>query len=304
MYLPVISLDRSQNVRINKGYPDPLGPTKQKGAYGTARLFHALHVNLNDGTSRRDLQRHSAIGAWEAVGGVTAKWADLFVNGAPTVASTTSAVTVTAFTLSSRLFTDQVALSVPAQTGATAVSTPASTTGDLIYLVRVDEGGVVSAVSGAASNGAPVYEVDTITVSSGTATGTLTWTYAGYNYSCAFTAAETATGLATAMAAATSTNGGPSMAELGAVAGTNLVGTGGALGTAAVTITFSGILEGAVTNQAITTSTGTATFVSATSGSGATFPTFDGSTLPLQYVLVAQNSTTPVVTGSSLAYTS
>lgn len=303
MYLPIIGLDRSQNLRFGKGSPDQLGPTKQNGPYGTgARLFHALHVNLNDPLVRRDLQRHSAIGAYETVGNTTKNWCDLFTpSSTPTVTAATSAVNVAAFSLSSRLFTDQVNVAVAALNG---LATPGLTTGDTYYLVQVDEAGNLYATPGGASVGAPTYEVDTVTVSSGSATGTLTWTYGGYNYSCAFTAAETAVALAAAIAGATSTNGGPSMAQLGAVAATNVVGTGGALGTAAVTITFSGAMEGAVTNQAITTSTGTATFVSTTSGlNGAIRPTFDGNRLPLNYVFVAQNSTTPVV-GSSLSTTS
>lgn len=296
MYLPIISLNRSQNVRMGLGSPDKLGENKQGGN----SLFHALHVNLNVGTVRRDLQRHSAIGAYEVVGPVTAKWSDLFVAAGVTVTAGTSDVSVPAFSLQSRLFTDQAALAVAGGT----VSTPALTSGDIFYLIQVDNAGNLVAVPGGASNGAPTYEVDTVTVSSGTATGTLSWTFGGYNYSCAFTAAETAAGLATAIAGASSTNGGPTMAQLGAVAGTNVVGTGGALGTAAVTITFSGAMEGAVTNQAITTSAGTASFVSTTAGSnGATRPAFDGDSLPLNYVFVAENSTAPVV-GASLVFTS
>jgi len=301
MYLPIISLDRSQNVRIGKGFPDTLGPNSQIGTY----VFHALHANLNDAGTRRDLQRHSAIGSYTVVGAVSAKWVDLYASTNSIVsAGTGMTVSTAAFTVSSRLFTDQPALSVASTSSTIAV--PASTVGDVIYLITVDQYGNLVPVAGGASVGAPVYEVDTVTVSSGSATGTLTWTYNGYNYTCAFTAAETAANLATAFAGASSTNGGPTMAQYGAVAGTNVVGTGGALGTAAVTLTFSGVLEGAVTNQAITTSTGTATYVATTPASGgATYPKFDGNSLPLAFVFIAEGSTS-VVSGdiTSIAYTS
>lgn len=289
MYLPVVSLDRSQNVRIGKGKPDALGRNDQGG---TARLTHALHVNLNVPKVRRDMQNHSAIGAYEVVGALTTKWCDLYASAAvDVVAGTGLTVSVPAFTLNSRLFVDQSPLSV---VGAT-VATPVSTTGDVIYLIQSNEYGSIVAVPGASSVGAPIYEVDSVVVGGTLTAGTFTlsFTYNGINYVTAGIAYDaTAATVASAVLAATAVgNIGPALP-----AGT-LTGAGGPIGTAAVTLTASGALEGPITNQAINysgvTGATSGSFTQTTAGVGASYPEFDGQNLPLAFVFVPENATAP-----------
>ena len=294
MYLPVVSLDRSQNVRIGKGKPDALGRNDQGG---TARLTHALHVNLNVPKVRRDMQNHSAIGAYEVVGALTTKWCDLYASSAvDVVAGTGLTVNVPAFTLNSRLFVDEGSLPVAATTG---IATPAQSTGDVVYLIQSNEYGSVVAVPGGSSLGAPVYEVDTVAVVGALTAGTFTlsFTYNGVNYETAAIAYDaTAAAVAAAVVAATPV---PST-----VTATGLfpaiTGTGGPIGTAAVTLTASAGLATPLTNQAINYSgvtgatSGSFTQVTAASNSP-TYPQFDGQDLPLAYVYVAENATAPGV---------
>lgn len=295
MYLPVVSLNRGQQVRLGNAFPDQLGRTKQTGNDGT-RVFHATHVSLAQGNARRDLQRHSAIGSYEVVGAVTSKWSDLFAPSGGTVsAGSGNSVNVSAFSLQSRLFPDQFPLSVAAVTN---LATPSFASNDVYYLIKVDEYGNVTAVPGSQSTGAPTYEVDTVTIT-GTPTGgtfTLSFTYNGFNYvtaGIAYNAAASA--VASAVLAAT----GVGSTTAPALPTSTLTGSGGALPGAAVTLTASGALEGPITNQSINISgltggTPGGSFVSTTAGSGnATLPPFDGSSLPLASVFVAAGASAP-----------
>lgn len=292
MYLPVVSLDRSQNVRIGKGKPDAIDRNDQGGS---ARLTHALYVDLNVPKVRRDLQNHSAIGAYTVVGPVTTKWCDLYASAAvDVVAGTGLTVDVPAFTLNSRLFPDQGTLSVA---GATGVATPTLTTGDVIYMIQSDEYGNITAVPGGSSLGAPVYEVDSVAVTGTLTAGTFTlsFTYSGYNYVTAPIAYDaTAAAVASAVEAATVT---PSDIPNVPLPAGSVTGTGGPIGTAAVTLTASGALEGPISNQAInysgvTGATG-GSFTQSIPGVGASYPQFDGQNLPLAFVFVPENATAP-----------
>ncbi len=302
MYLPIVSLNRSQNVRIGRSFPNELGANDQRGL----TLFHATHVNLLDGNTRRNLQQHSAIGAYEVVGSVTEKWVDLYASTATIVSAGTGlTVDTAAFSLYSRLFTDQAPLSVAATTNT--IATPSSPVGDTIYLITVGAAGQFEAIGGGKSQGPPVYEVDSVAVTGTLTAGTFTlsFTYNNVNYVTAAIAYDaTAAAVASAVEAATPVSPGP----LGVALPTTITGSGGPIGTAAVTLTASGLFEGPISNQAIdfagvTGATG-GSFTQTTAGSnGASFPTFNGSHLPLAFVLVPQNATA-VSTIQNIALTS
>jgi hypothetical protein len=289
MYIPIVSLNRSQEVTIGGASPDALGRTSQ----GNQSLFHALHANLGRATTRRDLQRHSAIGSYIEVGNVTSKWSDLIAS-TNSIVSAGSGLTINtaAFTLSSRLFTDQASLAVAATTNTLAV--PALSTNDVIYSVRVKSDGTFVVVPGPASNGSPVYEVDTVAIT-GTPTGgtfTLSFTYNGYNYTTA-TIAYNAVASAVASAILAATANGSYLA----LPASTVTGSGSALPAGPVTLTASGLLEGPITNQSINVSglTGgtnvAGSFVQTTAGVGAGLLPFGGNSLPVAYVLIPSGAT-------------
>lgn len=68
-FLPVQSLNRSQNIRIGAG-----------ASAVNLKPGVTNFVDLGDGPSKRDLQRHSAIGAILVVGGITASNSNVVVK--------------------------------------------------------------------------------------------------------------------------------------------------------------------------------------------------------------------------------
>jgi len=290
-YLQYLSVNRSQNVRLGAGagghVPNEFDMGDTLTFPATGKLYHTFYADLNRGDIRRDIQRHSAIGALQSLGlGTAGKWSDLYSQqgGLAVTAGSGYGLNVSAGTITSRTFGGELA--VPAVTGLTPAL---PSTYDRTDLVTVGSEGKVNIFQGSAAT-AITYEVDSVAIT-GTPTGgtfTLSFTFNGFNYTTAAIAynASAAT-VATAVLAAT---GGP------ALYGT-LTGTGGALPGAAVTLTASGALEGPITNQYINTSNltgGTSvagTFTSTTAGVGGTPPQFGGNDLPLAFVYIPATAT-------------
>lgn len=282
-FLPILSLNGQQQVRLGRGpgaaVPQSLnlGDTLTKAQSG--KLLYLYYANLATPEVRRDIQRHSAIGALIPMGAPSLTvWNDLFTSGLAVTGGSGFTLNVAAGTVQSRFFGGQ--LSVSSITGL-AVNAPSVT--DRVDTVVIDALGVVSVVAGVPAAATAVYEVDSVSASSGSATLVLTFTYNGFNYTTGtISAAATASAVASAVEAAT---GGPALP-------TTLTGTGGPLGTGAVTLTASGALEGPITNQRVkTVSTGTATFTQTTAGSGASPVAFSGGLLPIAQVYIPSTAT-------------
>lgn len=290
-YLPIVSLNGQQNVRIGRGpgksVPKSLTLFDQATNPQSGFLPSAFYADLSQSEVRRDVQRHSAIGAVIPVGAASLTvWSDLFVaSGLAVTDGTGNSVNVAAGVIQSRLFGGQ--LSVSAVSG---LAVAAASAFDRTDLVVVDAGGNLTVIQGAPAAAAATYEVDSV-VTSGTPTGgtfTLGFTYGGFNYKTTTIAynASAAT-VASDILAAT---GGP------ALPASTLAGTGGALPTA-VTLTASGALEGPITNQHIVANaltggtTPAVTFTVTTAGVGAAVPSFAGGSLPLATVFVPSTAT-------------
>jgi hypothetical protein len=246
-YAPLVSLNRSQNVRIGRGLgnsvPNEFDMGDETFNPQNDRLFHAFYADLGQGAVRRDIQRHTSLGSIYPVSGLTSsKWSDLYSSvSSPVSAGTGLTVNVSALTLTSRLFA--TSLAVAATTG---LSIPVLG-GNAYYLVYVDGNGVVGAGPGAqAPSTGSIAEVDSV-ATTGTPTGgtfTLSFVYNGFNYTTATIAYNAiATAVASAVSAATSTNGGPALPG-------SFTGTAGPLPTA-VTLTASATLQGSL--SALTT---------------------------------------------------
>lgn len=289
-YLPVVSLNRSQSVRLGRGVgssvpaPLPQGDlaiNPQTGALNT--LFYA---NLNDPLVRRDLSHHTTLGSVLAAGGLTTSaTSDLFARSAPTVSAGTGlTVNVTAFELVGRTFGGVI--TVPAQSNLpVAANTSGSSRTDAVI---VNNAGVVSVVTGA-PNEAGVSEVDTVTVT-GTPTGgsfTLSGTYDGVPF---VTAAIPYN--ATAQAVADAVEGAANFPN-------KITAAGGALPGAAVTLTTPGItLSGLSATGSFTGGTTPGvTFVQTTAGV-VPAPTIGGNSQVIATFTVANGATG--ITGPSV----
>lgn len=261
-YLPIISISRSQSTRIGRGPGNSVPNEIDLGDLTinpqTGGLITLFYANLGDPNVRRDYQHHSAIGALDSIGTASLSvTSDLFAAaGLAVTAGTGFAVNVAAGTLQARFYGGQLAV------GAQVVTPGAPSATDRTDLVIINNLGVVSVVAGLLS-GVPVYEIDTLTSTNTAGTFGLEFTYNGSNYTTATNLAFNSTAAAVA-AAVNAATGGPRLPA-------TFTGTGGPLGTAAVTLTASSALEGPLTNQAIIPNAltgGAASFVRTTQGSG------------------------------------
>lgn len=149
-FLPVMSISRSQNVRIGSaqlgvtGYrvPGEIGDT----VAGVTPL--PFYVDISGTTSRRDLQNHMATGAVIVVGSLTNTSSPYFWSAAPAVTANNPNVNVAAGTLVPRLYnaviagyvqTAQASISVPAVTSlAVQAADPVLDRTDLVYAASVN----------------------------------------------------------------------------------------------------------------------------------------------------------------------
>lgn len=162
-FLPVVSLSRSQNIRIGRS-PNAVTvadfETFSSTAAGRDAQSGALnvpaYVDLGDPYHRRDLQHHTAIGAVIATGSISRTvTSDLYISGAaPTVTAGVGALTVSvgAFTLQSRTYPGAT-LAVPASGTIALAANPAGSA--RTDLVVVNNAGVYSVVQGVAGAGTP-----------------------------------------------------------------------------------------------------------------------------------------------------
>ena len=285
-YLPVISINRSQNIRLGAGVgnrvPNELDMGDTVTFEQTGNLFHALHADLGQGSVRRDLQRHSAIGAILEVGDVTTKFTDLIVpSGGAVTGGTGFALNVSAGYLQSRIFGGTLGF-------AAQVVTPAApSTYDRVDTVVVQSNGTVAIKQGAPATAAATYEVDSIAVT-GTPTGgsfLISFAYNGVTYTISVPYNSSASALNTQLGALV-----PALPA-------SLTATGGALPGTALTLTASSAFEGPITNQAVVYNgltggtTPAATFTVTTAGVGAVPPALGGNDAPLAQVYIPHTAT-------------
>lgn len=128
VYLPVRALTRSQAVRI----------AKQKLSTSTT-----TYVNIEDGTTKKDLVHHSAIGALQVVGPLTASNEDWVVNTGATTTVSLLKITVAAGEIKQRSTGTYVAVA-----GGETTLSAASETQDRTDLIWVDHTGTVGHTSG------------------------------------------------------------------------------------------------------------------------------------------------------------
>lgn len=288
-FVPVVSIDRSQSVRLGRGFGNRVPNEFDMGDLATndqdGKLFHAFYADLGQGHVRKDLQRHSAVGAiWNLGSAAAGKFSDLFATyGVAASAGTNFGINVSAGVIQSRIFGGQ--LLVAAQTVTPVAPSPF----DRFDLVSCQSNGNVVVYQGGPAQAAPTYEVDSVSITGATAgTITLSFHYNGFLYTTATIAYNaTAAAVASAVLAAT---GGPALPS------GSLTGTGGPLSTAAVTLTASGALEGPITGQTVSAVSGltgaTATaFNQTTAGVGAAWPTFNGNDMPVALVFVPATAT-------------
>lgn len=91
VYLPVQALNRSQNIRLGQG------ASAVQLVSGTTS-----YVDITNGAIKRDIQRHSAIGAILVVGGLTASNLDTIITTGATATASNLVITVTAGELKKR----------------------------------------------------------------------------------------------------------------------------------------------------------------------------------------------------------
>lgn len=289
-YLPIVSLNHSQSIRIGSGagthVPNPFNASTATGLIPqTGVLNHAFYADLSDATVRRDLQRHATLGAIMVAGVPTQTvFSDLYESSDIAVtAGTGMKVNVAAGQIASRIW--GTTLTTTAKSGASGLAIAAAGSGDRVDLVVVDASGVPSIVTGVAGS-AVVFEVlqikrATTTVSSGTYVLNFTW--AGNVYTtAAIDYAALPSAVATAMIAAT---GSPS----GTIPAGGFVGSGAAVagGTGVTTITAAKEVEGPLTSLGITPTFvggGTYSFTEVTAGVDSTAAT---PAYPVNYLTVA-----------------
>lgn len=302
-FVPYLSVSRSQSVRLGRGPGNQNVAELNSGDTPTnpqtGALIGPFYADLGNNLVRRDVQRHQAIGALVSVGNVSnTVYTDLFApSGLVVTAGTGFALNVSAGVIQSRYSGAQLA--VPATT-LTPLAPPLF--GNRDDIVVVGPNGAVSLVAGQADLVAPTYEVDALTATGGATGGTINigFNYNGYWFQATGIGfAATAAAVGTAMLGAT---GGPNNETLAQFApGATVTGAGGPLGTAPVTLTAGGGLEGPITNlqatNLLTGGTPVVTFTRTTPGVGASSPSNNGSYLILASVNV------PAGAGSSAAYT-
>jgi hypothetical protein len=295
-YLPVVSLSRSQSVRLGRGMGNSVVNELNMGDLAvnpqTGALITLYYANLNDPWVRKDFQHHSTLGAIVAAGPLTtAHTSDLFAQtAAPTVAAGTGlSVTVPSFVLVGRTFGGVI--TVPTQTSL--VVQPNTSGATRTDAVVVNNAGQVEVITGT-PNEAGTSEVDTVTVT-GAPTGgnfTLAGTYDGVPFVTAPLAYNaTATTVADAVADAANYN-------------STTTASGGPLpGTAAVLTTPGIALSGLSAAGSFTGGTTPAvTYVQTTPGAVAS-PTVGGNVQVLATFVVA-NAATAIGTVTSVIPTS
>lgn len=291
-YLPIVSLSRSQAVRIgrnNYSVPNQLKQATDASVTNpqTKALFTLFYANLGDGQVRRDIQHHTTLGAILPMGSPSLSvWCDLFkVSGLAVTAGSGFALSVATGVIQSRFYGSPAQLTVSA--GSLTPAAPSAF--DRVDQVTVTPAGALVLIPGTSAKAAATYEVDSV-VTSGVPTGgtfVLSFVYNGFTYTTAAIAYNAAaSAVASAVLAAT---GGPTLS-------TTLTGSGGALPTA-VTLTASGSLEGPITNQifngaALTGGTApSGTFTTTTAGVGAVPKIPGGLALPLANIFIPSTAT-------------
>lgn len=132
-YLPVQALNRSQKVRLGKGSNAVL---LQPGV--------TSYVDISDGNIKRDLQRHSAIGAILIVGGLTYRQGSATANGILSNALTANSSAInTTETLVLNVAIPANTLAVGSVLDIEAMGT-ATVTGNLTANVRLGTAGTVA----------------------------------------------------------------------------------------------------------------------------------------------------------------
>lgn len=301
-FLPLMSLNRSQNVRLGRGPGNNVPPAFTGGTSNVPR--YAFYADLGDPEVRRDYQRHSAIGSLADIGATSnTVWSDFYKGfggtGLVVTAGSTyfwnvspQQVSLNAPNITSRTYGNTTTVSQVDGTafgsGASSVSSkPAAATGldrwDLIYVDG--RTGRLAVQTGPTTTVAAVQQVTTITPVGVPAAGTaikIGFTWNGFNYTTtSFAYNVSNANLATAFAGAT---GGPKIPTASVVASSGPLPL-------ATTITFAKWM-GPVTNISVvdygsdfTASTGF-TFATTTLGSGAQSPRYGGSNFPLASAFV------------------
>jgi len=289
-FLPLLSLHKSENVRIGRGVGNSIPPSltmfDQETNPQTNMLTHAFYADLGQSLVRRDIQHHSAIGAVLPVGTVTNTFSDLFVvSGLGVTAGTGLTLDVAPGTIQSRMFGGQLASS-----GGVLTPSPPSSTLSRIDLVYVGPDGNVHVAGGPYLGNTnprpPTYNLLYVAQSGATAgTFTLSFTYNNTSYT---TAAIAYNAAASAVASAI-------LAAIGTYPASSFnVVDNGTLGTSPVVLLAQNGLSGQFNNLTVNTAGLTGGTVTAFVGAP---PTFGGSVLPLAFVYVPANA------ASSSAYT-
>jgi hypothetical protein len=311
-FLPAFSISRSQSVRLGRGPGNQNVPELNSGDIAinpqTGALIGPQYVDLGNPYTRRDYQRHQAMGALIDVGSTSnTVYSDLFGTGFAVTNGSGFTLNVAAGVIQSRYSGAQIA--VP----ATTVTTPgAPLFGTRNDLVIVNNAGVVSLLPGPMDTVAPTYDVVTVSSSAAITGGTFKvgFTYNGFWFTTA-ALANTTTGaqLATAMLAAT---GGPNNAALSAyapsaVAGLSATGAGLSTGAVNLVVTAAGGLEGPLQNVTLLNNTatgGTLSLVHTTSGVGAQGFGPNGGYLILASSSTAVGASSATLSGATLMMTS
>jgi hypothetical protein len=281
-YLPVVSLSRSQSVRLGRGLGSSVPNELSAGDLAinpqTGALLTVFYANLSDPNVRKDFQHHSTLGALMAAGVLTtSRSSDMFAQAAPAVAAGAGlTVNVPTFTLIGRTFGGVI--QVPTSTNLPVA--PNVSGASRTDAVVVNNAGQVSVVTGTPSE-AGVSEVDTVTIT-GTPTGgsfTLSGTYDATPF---VTSAIAFNASAAAVATAV---------EDAANYDSTTVATGGPLPGAAVVLTTPGIsLSGLSAASSLTGGTPVVTFAQTQAGVLAS-PTVGGNVQVIATFTVANAAT-------------
>jgi hypothetical protein len=170
-FVQVVAISRSQSVRVGKqvvpevSMGDTPGINLQTGGFQVP-----AYIDLNDGASRRDLQRHSALGSFLDLSLSSTITSDLFFSSAVTLTGTASPVTVgtggvlksrTYGTLSSNAKLSKVSTSLGA--GASiAIPTPSGAT--RVDTIVCSQDGKFSRIAGTEGGAAPATPAGSIFV--------------------------------------------------------------------------------------------------------------------------------------------
>lgn len=311
-YQPVLSVSRSQSMRIGRGPGSSVVPEINSGDTlihpDTGALQGPLYVDLGNPFARRDYQHHQAVGGMVDVPIFSSTaanqnplttYTDLFspIAGLALSNGAGFGINVSAGIIQSRYTGGQIV--IPATT-VTPAAPPVA--GGRIDSVVISSSGVVSVVTGAADTVAPTYDVWTLATTGAGTSFKLQWTYDGFIFTtAAITATGTTASVATAIQGATGGPGNNASTFLAAANGTGLLAplaaiatTGaGPLGSGTVTITASGMLEGPIPFAVVSNIGVVVTLTHTTVGVGAAVPPIpSGDSLILGNVYVPSTATT------------